>query len=334
LVSRYAAYGASIRTQLYQVQNGTPVLFDGVLNMYDESYTNMCDAMDLDKLTNSGENISISNNGKQLSIESRNGIGNTDTIFYNINHMKAATYQLNVIPENLSQSGLQAYLEDSYLQSRTAIDMNSGAKVNFNINSDPGSYATDRFRLVFNSIAPPSVFTINVKSETKGSEVIIDWNVQHANSIRKYVVQQSFDGVNYFDASEQPATVLNHYVWIDQSPFMGVNYYRIKVIDNSGRLIYSNTTKCFISIEPMITVFPNPIKEDKLVKLKIENSKAGNYKINMFDISGKLVFEKTLYHPGGIQTYSLHFNVKMAKGLYHLELIDSRDTKTNLKVQY
>ena len=334
LVSRYSSYGAAIRTQLYQVQNGNPVLFDGVLNMYDETYNDQVDDMDVKKLTNTGENISIVSGGKQLSMEGKRGIGSQDTIFYNLSNMKLATYQLNVIPEQLGQSGLQAYLEDSYMQSRTAVDMSNGMLYNFIVNNEAASYASSRFRIVFRSSVAPPAISINVKSEIKEKEIIVDWDVQNASNIRRYVVERSVDG-NHFEAvSEQPATILSHFVWVDQKPMIGLNNYRIKAIDNAGRIFYSNITKTLYKIESAITVYPNPIKSDRILKVRVENPVSGEFTLNMFDISGKVILTKNVNHPGGIQTYTMQLDGKMAKGTYSIEVVDALKNKSSIKVQY
>jgi hypothetical protein len=319
---------------LYQIQNTTPVLFDGVFNMYDDTYADQLDEMDVKKLTNTGENLSIVTNDKQLSMESRSGITPNDTIFYNLSNMKLASYQLSILPEQLDQSGLQAILEDKYLQSRTAIDMANGTQYNFNVTNDPGSYSASRFRLVFNSSVAPSAISINVKSETKENEIIVNWDVEYASNINRYAVERSADG-NRFDAiSEQPATVLSQYVWIDQRPAVGFNYYRIKATDKNGRTIYSNITKSVYNPATSVTVYPNPIKADRLLKVKVENALSGDFTLNIIDLTGKMFSSKTINHPGGVQTYTMQIDNKMAKGIYTIEVIDTSNYKTSIKVQY
>jgi hypothetical protein len=292
------------------------------------------DDMDVKKLTNTGENISIVSDGKQLSMEGRSGIESQDTIFYNLSNMKLATYQLNVIPEQLSQSGVQAYLEDSYLQSRTAVDMSNGIRYNFNVNSEAASYAANRFRIVFrSSVVAPSI-SINVKSEIKEKEIIVNWDVQNASNIRKYVVERSSDGSRFEAVSEQPATVLSSFVWVDQKPLIGLNHYRIKAVDNAGRIVYSNITKTLYNVEPSITVYPNPIKADRILKVRVENPIAGEFGINIIDMSGKILSTKIVEHPGGIQTYTLQFDGKIAKGIYSIEVVDALKNKSSIKVQH
>jgi hypothetical protein len=292
------------------------------------------DDMDVKKLTNTGENISIVSGGKQLSMEGRRGIESQDTIFYNLSNMKLTTYQLNVIPEQLSQSGVQAYLEDSYLQSRTAVDMSNGILYNFSVNSEAASYAANRFRIVFrSSVVAPSI-SINVKSEIKKKEIIVNWDVQNASNIRKYVVERSSDGSRFEAVSEQPATVLSSFVWVDQKPLIGLNHYRIKAFDNAGRIVYSNITKTLYNVEPAITVYPNPIKADRILKVRVENPIAGEFAINMIDMSGKILSTKIVEHPGGIQTYTLQFDGKIAKGIYSIEVVDALKNKSSIKVQH
>jgi len=138
-----------LRTNMYVISSGNRIMLDGNLVQFDRSFSNRVDAKDGIKLTNTGENLGLLRDTKSLSVERRALIQNTDTIFYKLGQVKLQQYELEFIAANLAQPGLEAWLQDNYLHTNTRVDLNDTTRLNFTIINDAGSYATDRFRLVF-----------------------------------------------------------------------------------------------------------------------------------------------------------------------------------------
>lgn len=138
-----------LRTQLHAViSNNQTELIDGVMIQYG-NYSNEVDEKDAVKLNNTGENLSIRNGTKMLSVERRHEIVTSDTVFYRINQMKVHQYEFQFIPNQIAKPGLRAWLEDSYTNTATPISLTDTSYIRFSIINQPGSYAPDRFRLVF-----------------------------------------------------------------------------------------------------------------------------------------------------------------------------------------
>ena len=105
--------------------------------------------MDALKILNGAENFGISSNSKILSVEARNMISVSDTIHYMMSNLHAQQYRLKLVPENLNDNLISAYLEDAFLHTITSISLSGGSFADFTISSDPASAATGRFMLVF-----------------------------------------------------------------------------------------------------------------------------------------------------------------------------------------
>ena len=145
---------AELRTNLYGINaEGTPFLADGTLIQYADDYSNAIDGMDANKLVNTSENLSVVSGGKDLVIERRQPIIASDTVFYNLTNVRAQPYRYEFIASNLSANGLQGFIEDNYLQTKTPLNMEGTTIVNFTIENIPGSYAANRFRIVFREAA-------------------------------------------------------------------------------------------------------------------------------------------------------------------------------------
>lgn len=136
-------------TDLYAGQDSAARNVDGTVQYFDPSFSNLVDYADAGKLGNFSENLGISKGAATLSVEKRGAIAPADTIFFSISNMKIQGYQLRFIAAKLTQPGVRAFLEDSYLHSSTPVALNDTTTVNFSVDANAGSYASNRFRLVF-----------------------------------------------------------------------------------------------------------------------------------------------------------------------------------------
>ena len=83
-----------LRTGLYSINtDGSTALVDGVLNNFDDSYSNAIDGLDARKSFNTGENLSIRTGGQLLVIERKHTITQQDTIFLNLTGVRVQQYQ-------------------------------------------------------------------------------------------------------------------------------------------------------------------------------------------------------------------------------------------------
>lgn len=153
------------RTNLYVIRPEGNVLLDGNRVRFDRSYSNDVDVNDAVKLNNSSENFGISRNGKTLVIESRRPAAENDVINYKMGQVRVQQYELEFIPENMNAGGLQAFLEDKFLRRSYPVSLEATTRIRFSIENIPGSYAEDRFRLVFRNP--------NRQELAKGSEKIV-----------------------------------------------------------------------------------------------------------------------------------------------------------------
>ena len=94
-----------------------PPSADGTLSIFG-SYDNAVDGMDAKKLPNFGANLSIKTAGKLLVVERKHNITRQDTIFFNLSGVGARQYQFQFIGSEMDP-GVEGFLEDSYLQTRT-----------------------------------------------------------------------------------------------------------------------------------------------------------------------------------------------------------------------
>ncbi len=331
LVSRLGIKEGMFRTNLYIVANNTSQICDGVLNMYDSAYSNDLNDNDVLKLLNPSENLGIKRENTSLAIEFRNGMNDNDTIFYNLSQVKVADYQFEFIPMNLNANSLEAYLEDTYLNTKSQVSLSSSTLINFNISNDSGSYNPDRFRVVFKVLRPLVTF-VNIKAVKEESRVRVSWNVANEINIKDYSIEKSSDGIRFEEIGNVLSSNISSYSFIDATTFTGVHYYRIRSNGYNGEVAYSNIVKLNNIQNQSITMFPNPVKANESTYLRFVNMNKGTYQMRVLNSLGQVIMKKVITHNVLDGQYSLDFKKKLIPGNYSLEIINEIDDfKTIIK---
>ncbi len=165
-----------MRTNMYVINAGNRILIDGNLVQYGRSWSKSVDINDALKMNNSGENLGISRENKLLVVERRPIIERTDTVLYNMGMLRIQQYEFELIPTGLAQPGLAAFLEDNYLGTSTVVSLQNITTIQFNIVNIPGSYAANRFRLVYRqlkNVVPVTVISEESKNTSIGTKVAV-----------------------------------------------------------------------------------------------------------------------------------------------------------------
>ena len=337
-VSRpFRAPGQQLRTNLYGVNtDGTTYIADGVLINYSDGYDNAVDDLDALKSLNSNENLSIKTSGNLLVVERRHSIDQQDTVFLNLTGERAQSYQFDIVADKLDEPGMTGYLEDMYLKTKTKLNLNGNTLVNFTIVNLPGSYAPNRFRIVFTPTAVLPLSITNVKASQQNHDIRIDWNVENEANVKKYEVERSGDGNSFTSVNSTAAknAIASAYNWTDTNTSEGWNYYRIKSVDVNGKITYSRIVRVLLySANPAITVFPNPVK-GKLINLQLIHQPTGIYKVRLLTSSGQVLLATEITHTENSSIENIRIHKFTPKGLYKLNITRPDGAIENINLIY
>jgi hypothetical protein len=305
-------------------------LADGIRVRFNDGY--LADITDdVEKMGNFAENISSFRSGKKLIVENRPMISAHDTIFLKITNTGIKDYRFQLATFNFVQPGVTAWLQDSYLNSNTPVDlMGAVNNIDFSVNANTASAAQDRFRIVFSLAGPLPISITSIKAYQQNKDIAVEWKVSSELNMKNYEVEKSTDGGNFTKVATQTATTNNGtditYKWLDVNPVTGNNFYRIHAIENSGLMKYSAIAKVTIGKnEPAITLFPNPVT-NKMFSLQFTAMEKGIYQLRLINDAGQVMFTQLLTHAGGSATQTVAV-VNVASGGYHLEIIKPNNTR-------
>ena len=141
-----------------------------------------------------------------------------------------------------------------------------------------------------------------------------EWKTANELNIAHFDVQRSFDGVIFSTIGKVTArgNGAYNYQFIDNSPLVGISYYRLKTVDKNGSISYSKVVAIQVSaIINQVFIYPNPAKDFILINGKnIEQ-------ISIIDNAGRIILSKKVL--GNATQNKLEF--KLSGGTYLARLL-------------
>ena len=183
----------------------------------------------------------------------------------------------------------------------------------------------------FSSILTGSCGLLPIKLESivaapKDCAIEIKWSVQQEINATKYVVERSKNG-SQFDNNGEVIAVNNIngsvYTFVDKMPNAGVNYYRLKMIENDGTFTYSKIVSVKSTCaenEQRVSIYPNPVK-DKNVNIAVNSLFGGSINVTFINLTGQQVKKEKIQLNIGDTFKNIRLN-EVAKGLYLVRVTD------------
>ncbi len=154
-------------------------------------------------------------------------------------------------------------------------------------------------------------------SQVHGDKIRLDWATASELNNEGFSIQKSNNGTDWHEigwvGGAGTTIEKQEYIFFDEQPIGGANYYRLKQIDFDGAFSFSKTISENIAVFPdqEINVFPNPVQGKLFVNIP-ENKEIQN--IEIFNQLGQRVGDARL-EGNGINVATLE------NGMYVMVLI-------------
>jgi len=327
-----------ISTKLYGVNNTGNYLADGNMLVLNASYNNSYDKEDALKLKNSSENFGIFSEGKLLSIEARQSYNPFDTLQYQLSNVRIQSYQLKINLHANSINTLIPIMVDRYTNIEYALNWIDSLTINFNVSTNPLSYAPNRFYMLMKPIA---ILPLD-KIELTGTGINSKFNkllfkVYNANFVKQYEIQRSKTGNDFSTISIISSNANNQhqtdFEFLDHSLVSNINFYRIKVLNIDGSYQYSNSIKVASKNKYFDINMPNKRISNNQIAFFIESVNNGNLSYIIADESGRLLQTDHVKFQNGFHENKININTNLSKGIYFLKLfIENNETPFVFKI--
>jgi hypothetical protein len=157
-------------------------------------------------------------------------------------------------------------------------------------------------------------YTVTLTSKNAVSNV---WVTEVEINSKHFEVQKSIDGSNFETIGTVAAKgFASSYSFIDDKPFVGTNYYRLKMVDMDGSFTYSKVMAVTLNDNrKSLVVYPNPVKDNLFVQ--VTSTKAEKLTLQVTDMQGRLLQQEDTQVGIGNVSISINTNT-LAKGSYVL----------------
>ena len=183
----------------------------------------------------------------------------------------------------------------------------------------------DGFASATISVALPVTF-IGFTAQPRGSEVLLQWQTAMESNNDHFEVQRSANAVAFVFltdvAGRGNSTIRQDYATVDPSPYPGLNYYRLKQVNQDGNSQYSKivTVNMAIANGASLSVYPNPTVHE--IQLTLVSLRDVSGVLSLYSAAGKLI--ETRYASFTRGTNKLSWNVsRLSAGIYYFRMENS-----------
>ncbi|MFT3934185.1 MAG: FG-GAP-like repeat-containing protein [Chitinophagaceae bacterium] len=145
----------------------------------------------------------------------------------------------------------------------------------------------------------------------------VKWIAATEENLNYYQLERSSDGLHFETVAMifKKEAASDDYNYPDRKPNMPVTYYRLKMVDNDEKYIYSSivSVKFTQNLTAGIVVAPNPVQAD--INVRMTGLASGNYRIELRNANGQMFVNKSVLVNQAVQTSTIARN-GMAAGLY------------------
>jgi hypothetical protein len=159
---------------------------------------------------------------------------------------------------------------------------------------------------------------VSFTAAINGSACLLKWTATSETGTVKYVVQKSADGKNFIDAATINGKQLpvNNYSYSDGALTKGFSFYRIKAVEVSGSISYSEIAMVKNQNEFGFSIYPNPAGEEFKITLPSKYLPAN---VEVINVQGTVVYSvKTNQSSSSVNKY-------LPKGIYAVKVTGSNN---------
>jgi hypothetical protein len=175
----------------------------------------------------------------------------------------------------------------------------------------------------FVSLLPVSLTSFS--AAVNGKKVELNWSINSEINTQYYEVEKSSNGTDFTSIGKLSAkgnsNVLADYHTSDILPVPGLNYYRLKIVDENGLFNYSKTI--IVKVDGISTIIasvrPNPFVNTVDIFLNLKN--ASKIRISISDNSGKILYRDITKGISGSNRINVNSLSKLSTGTYIMNIV-------------
>ncbi len=191
---------------------------------------------------------------------------------------------------------------------------------------------------ITSSALPVSLIEFKAELNKNNNTVELNWKTATEKDNDYFTVERTKDGKNFTELARingaGNSNVIKQYNYIDNQPFIGTSYYRLKQTDYNGasetfRMIPVNVTSKGVKT---IQVYPNPFVSQFTAKFESDEEK--EVQITLFNSNGAVIHTETMMATSGINSYQYNGGEQLNSGMYFLKIADEKSLIGSVQIKH
>jgi Secretion system C-terminal sorting domain len=181
---------------------------------------------------------------------------------------------------------------------------------------------------------PLAVLFSNIKAYENNGGIQIEWSNMTEKDMANYFVERSVNGRDFIVIGQRlPRSNQNEkvsYNAFDPAPAPGSNFYRIRAMETTGKIVYSKVMNVnLMDIKKGLALYPNPVS-GRVITIGLAGIKRGQYNLRIVSVTGKDIHKETIFSEGNTLTQTLDLPMSVKAGLYSIIITgeDYRESKS------
>ncbi|MFT3934169.1 MAG: T9SS type A sorting domain-containing protein [Chitinophagaceae bacterium] len=251
-------------------------------------------------------------------------IATGNTVTYTVNNVAAGTWYALLGSSTGISYATSSYRTGTSSFTLTSNVFSSAGTYNLNLSADalsgcPASIASAI--VTVSSTLPLQLLDFN--GNYANGLLSFNWSTSQEINLQHFELEESSDGNNFSSiasiAAQTNAAAVHYYTYGIAKQLQLPTYYRLKMVDNDGKLQFSKT----ILLKPAkpsvaITVGPNPFNAQLVINYTVQNNQQA--KFSLLDVYGRLIKSKVVKLTSGNNQVLFNSLNSLGKGLYFLTI--------------
>ena len=181
----------------------------------------------------------------------------------------------------------------------------------------------DSTSVTFNPICVLPIKLTQFTAAWKNSIPALNWHVENAINFKNFVVERSFDGVQFTKISTvNYNSSLSNYEYFDNAlaNATGKIFYRLILVDDNGSIKYSEIRLLTATQKKDVIVYPNPFQNAIEISLNVSKAEE-KIELALYTSDGKLIMDKINILKRGNNNIQLNDLGNLTLGVYIIKII-------------
>ena len=159
-------------------------------------------------------------------------------------------------------------------------------------------------------------------SAYKYKEVQISWKVSNEINIKNYLVERTIEAKAWNTIGSVPSGNATNYDFIDKTPKIGINYYRLKIHEADGKTSLSGIKSVLLGNNNSLAVYPNPANDN----VKILGCTETSNLVEIYNTNGSAV--QTRFMSGSLMASNGLDISAIASGVYTIRITSQNKSQS------